>query len=90
MTWRPGPAISGGACFPDYDETDPWTQRFISKADDGKLSLDVQVKTRHSRSSKAYKMKLLFYMIFHWAHEGFPSHIRTTVLGGIAMDSSCH
>lgn len=29
----------------DYDERDPWIQRFISKTDDGELSLDVNVSS---------------------------------------------
>lgn len=42
MAWRPGPQPSGsGSC--EYDERDPWTQRFISKTDDGEISLDVNV-----------------------------------------------
>ncbi|CAN0263920.1 unnamed protein product [Ectocarpus sp. 12 AP-2014] len=41
MAWRPGPRSSLGLGASDYDERDPWVQRFISKTDDGELSLDV-------------------------------------------------
>lgn len=52
MAWRPGPQPSGSGSG-EYDERDPWTQRFISKTDDGELSLDVNVRERSipSRSS---------------------------------------
>lgn len=44
LAWRKGPQLSPGSTFHDYDERDPWTQRFISKTDDGELSLDVDVR----------------------------------------------
>lgn len=44
MAWRSGPPPSSElGCF-DYDEKDPWTQRFICQTDDGGLSLDVNVR----------------------------------------------
>lgn len=45
MAWRPGPRFSLGLSSSDYDERDPWIQRFISKTDDGELSLDVNVSS---------------------------------------------
>lgn len=44
MAWRPGPPFSQGLARPDYDERDTWTQRFLSKTEDGQLSLDVNVR----------------------------------------------
>lgn len=44
MAWRPGPPPSPGLPTSDYDQRDPWTQRFISKTDGGELSLDVNVR----------------------------------------------
>lgn len=43
MVWRPGPAIDEDITFSDHDERDPWIKRFISRTDDGQLSLDVEV-----------------------------------------------
>lgn len=43
MAWRPGPALSQSLDLPGYDEKDPWTQRFISKAENGDLGLNVHV-----------------------------------------------
>ncbi|CAB1113870.1 unnamed protein product [Ectocarpus sp. CCAP 1310/34] len=48
MAWRPGPRSSLGLGASDYDERDPWIQRFISKTDDGELSLDVNVSSRRN------------------------------------------
>lgn len=43
MAWRPGPAIGRDINFNDHDERDPWIKRFISRTEDGELSLDVEV-----------------------------------------------
>lgn len=46
MAWRPGPQPSPGLGSLEYDERDPWTQRFISKTEeDGELFVDVNVST---------------------------------------------
>lgn len=44
MAWRSGSQPPGSGSG-EYDERDPWTQRFISKTDDGELSLDVNVSS---------------------------------------------
>lgn len=44
MAWSPGPALSRSLDFPNYDERDPWTKRFLSEAENGELALNENVR----------------------------------------------
>ncbi|CAM9270645.1 unnamed protein product [Ectocarpus fasciculatus] len=59
MAWRPGPRSSLGLDSSDYDERDPWIQRFISKTDDGELSLDVNAMNGLETAAGAVFVELI-------------------------------
>lgn len=43
MALLPGQSRPRRLASPGHDENDPWTQRFVSRTDDGRLVVDVQV-----------------------------------------------
>ncbi|CAN0263621.1 unnamed protein product [Pylaiella littoralis] len=60
MAWRPGPQHSPGLGSPEYDERDPWIQRFISKTDDdGELFLDVNAMNGVETAAGAIFVELI-------------------------------
>lgn len=70
MSWRPGPQLSSRLSSPDFDERDLWTQRFITKTDDGELSLDVKVSSgvrnplKNSEESKVFMLLWLLVTVY--------------------------
>ncbi|CAM9615424.1 unnamed protein product, partial [Hapterophycus canaliculatus] len=59
MFWQPGPQPSSPLNSPDFDERDLWTQRFITKTDDGELSLDVNAMNGPESAAGAIFVELI-------------------------------